>query len=50
MNEYRLDEVCVLVELIENWKVVGKSIEFVRKMDGKIFFGKGKIEELMEKF
>lgn len=49
-NEHRLDEACALVESIENWKVVGKSIEAVRKMDGKTFFGKGKIEELTEKF
>ena len=49
-NEHRLDEACALVESIENWKVVGKSIESVRKMDGKTFFGKGKIEELTEKF
>lgn len=29
---------------------MGKKIEFVRKLDGKIFFGKGKIEELIEWF
>lgn len=40
----------MLVELIESWKVVGRSIEFVRRMDRKIFFGKGKIEELNERF
>ncbi|KAJ7376458.1 hypothetical protein OS493_034445 [Desmophyllum pertusum] len=49
-TEHRLDEACALVESIENWKVVGKSVESVRKQDGKRFFGKGKIEELTEKF
>lgn len=49
-SEHRLDEACALVESIENWKVAGKSIESVRKLDGKTFFGKGKIEQLTEKF
>lgn len=49
-NEHRLDEACALVESIENWKVAGKSIESVRRLDGKTFFGKGKIEELTERF
>lgn len=49
-SEHRLDEACGLVESIENWRVVGKSIESVKKPDGKRFFGKGKIEELTEQF
>lgn len=49
-SEHRLDEACGLIGSIENWNVVGKSIETVRKMDGKTFFGKGKIEELTEQF
>ena len=49
-SEHRLDEACGLVGSIENWKVVGTSVETVRKLDGKTFFGKGKIEELTERF
>lgn len=49
-SQHRLDEACALVESIENWKVADKSIESVRRMDGRRFFGKGKIEELTEKF
>ena len=49
-SQHRLDEACALVESIESWKVAGKSIESVRRMDRKTFFGKGKIEELNERF
>lgn len=49
-SEHRLDEACGLIGSIENWKVVGKSVESIRKRDGKTFFGKGKIEELTEQF
>lgn len=49
-SEHRLDEACGLVGSIENWNVVGKRVQSVKKMDGKTFFGKGKIEELTEQF
>ncbi|CAH3168239.1 unnamed protein product [Porites lobata] len=49
-SEHRLDEACGLVDAIENWIVAGKSVEPVRKLDGKTFFGKGKVEELTEQF
>ena len=49
-SEHRLAEACGLVESIEDWAVVGKNVESVRKLDGKTFFGKGKIEELTEQF
>lgn len=49
-SQHRLDEACALVESIESWKVAGRSIESVRRMDRKTFFGKGKIEELNERF
>ena len=39
-----------MVEAIEKWKVFGKSVEPVRKLDGKTFVGKGKTEELTEQF
>ncbi|KAK3726981.1 hypothetical protein QZH41_014711, partial [Actinostola sp. cb2023] len=46
---HRLDEACGLVEAITNWRVKSKSMESVRKIDHKMFFGKGKIEELTER-
>ncbi|KXJ12335.1 putative GTP-binding protein 6 [Exaiptasia diaphana] len=46
---HRLEEACGLVEAISNWQVKFKSIESVRKIDHKMFFGKGKIEELTER-
>ena len=49
-SEHRLDEACGLVDAIENWIVAGKSVEPVRKLDGKTFFGKGKVGELTEQF
>ena len=49
-SEHRMDEACGLIRSIENWQVVGKKVESVRKLDGKTFFGKGKIEELSERF
>lgn len=48
-TRHRLEEACGLVEALSNWKVTECSLESVRKMDGKRFFGKGKIEELTEK-
>lgn len=47
-TEHRLDEACGLVEAIETWKVSGKVVEPVRKIDSRKFFGKGKIEKLTE--
>lgn len=49
-SEHRMDEACGLIRSIENWQVIGKKVESVRKLDGKTFFGKGKIEELSERF
>lgn len=49
-SEHRMDEACGLIGSIQDWHVVGKKIESVRKLDGKTFFGKGKIEELTERF
>lgn len=46
---HRLDEACGLVEAISNWRVQSKSIESVRKLHNKTFFGKGKLKELTEK-
>lgn len=46
---HRLDEACGLVEAITNWRVQSRSIQSIRKMHGKTFFGKGKLQELTEK-
>lgn len=49
-SQHRLDEACALVDSIESWKVAGRSIESVRRVDRKTLFRKGKIEELNERF
>ena len=45
---HRLEEACGLVEAITEWKVSGRVVEPVRKIDSRKFFGKGKIEELTD--
>lgn len=47
-TDHRLNEACGLVEAITTWKVSGKAVEPVRKIDPRKFFGKGKTEELTE--
>lgn len=44
-----MDEACSLVEAISNWQVHSRHTEPVRKIDHKMFFGKGKIEELTDR-
>ena len=48
-TQHRLDEACGLVRSLADWHVAESSLEPVRKLDGKRFFGKGKIEELSER-